>query len=280
MRVQFLGVRGSTPAVGPEFVRYGGNTSCVALGAIGGPPTLVLDAGTGIRSLAGLLNDASFSGSVLLSHLHWDHVEGLPFSGALDRDDARTDLLVPRQLDGTSAYDALASMMSPPNFPIDPNGLRGQWTFSAIDEGVRQIDGFEVTSREVAHKGGRTFGYRISDGNSTIAYLPDHCPTTYGPGPEGWGDYPTGVLDLVSDVDLLIHDALLTVPELPAGAAFGHAAAAYAVSLGTRARAASVVLFHHSPTRTDDMLDDLAAGFRTGAAPAIIAAAEGSVFNL
>ncbi|HEV2798476.1 MAG TPA: hypothetical protein VGV65_12735, partial [Nocardioides sp.] len=112
MRVQLLGVRGSTPAPGADFVRYGGHTSCVAITEEGGDrPTLVLDAGTGLRSLTAILGGAALEGSIVLSHLHWDHVQGLPFFAAGDRDDARVDLYVPAQ-DGRSGRDLLAQSLA------------------------------------------------------------------------------------------------------------------------------------------------------------------------
>jgi glyoxylase-like metal-dependent hydrolase (beta-lactamase superfamily II) len=95
--LHLLGVRGSTPAVGPEFQRYGGNTSCIAVAVDHAPPRLVLDAGTGLRSLGRLLPDGVFNGTILLSHLHWDHTHGLPFAPVVDRDDAHVALLIPDQ---------------------------------------------------------------------------------------------------------------------------------------------------------------------------------------
>jgi ribonuclease BN (tRNA processing enzyme) len=280
MRVHLLGVRGSTPAPGPEFGRYGGNTSCLAVAHDDGPPALLLDAGTGVRKVEALLGGEPFDGSVLLTHLHWDHVEGLPFCSAADRDAARTDLYLPAQPEGVPAVEALGRMMSPPNFPIAPDGLRGGWTFSPLEEGTHKLERFAVTAREVAHKGGRTFGYRASDGRSALAYLPDHCPTQYGPGPDGWGSYPDNVMELVEGADLLVHDALLSAAELPAGAAFGHAAAEYAVALGAEAGVGTVVLFHHSHRRTDDMLDALAAEYDGARGPRVVVAAEGLTFDL
>ena len=289
MRAHLLGVRGSVPTPGLPFVRYGGNTSCVALARDGEPPSLVLDAGTGIRSLTELLGggcggggdsgSAPFTGSLLLSHLHWDHVEGLPFCRALDRPDARCDLLLPAQPDGTGAAAALARMMSPPNFPIGPDGLLGSWTFAALEPGTYEREGWVVSAAEIAHKGGTTFGYRIEGDGSALAYLPDHCPTAYGPGPDGWGAYPPAVLDLVRGVDLLIHDAQLTADQLPDGAAYGHAAMEYAVALGEQAGASTVVLSHHSPGRTDDQLDEIARRFRNHAAPSVVVAVEGTVLG-
>ncbi len=277
MRAHLLGVRGSVPTPGLPFVRYGGNTSCLALAHPGREPTLVLDAGTGIQALSAVLGDDPFDGTILLSHLHWDHVEGLPFCTAVDRPDARTDLYLPAQPDGVGAAATLARMMSPPNFPIDPGGLEGRWTFGSLGPGTRQMEGFSVTATEVAHKGGRTFGYRISDDSSTLAYLPDHCPTAYGSGPDGWGDFPSAVVDLARDVDVLVHDAQLTAAQLPRAAAYGHAAMEYAVALGAEAGASTVVLFHHSPRRTDDLLDAVVERYRDHTDPSVVVAVEGAV---
>ncbi len=280
MRVHLFGVRGSTPAPGPEFVRFGGNTSCVAVAHEGHPASLVLDAGTGIQRLGDHLGGGAFDGTILLTHLHWDHVEGLPFCGATDREDARTDLFLPVQPRGRTASEALEQMMSPPAFPIGPDGLRGQWTFSTLEPGQHKFERFSVTATEVAHKGGTTFGYRISDGDSSMVYIPDHCPTQYGAGLHGWGEYPPHILDLARDADVLIHDGLLTTDELPHGAAFGHAAADYAVELGRAAGIGTVVLFHHSHRRTDTMLDAVGRRFRGSSAPEVVLAMEGMVLDL
>ncbi len=129
MRVQLCGVRGSTPAPGPEFVRYGGNTSCVAFSAGDDlAPTLILDAGTGLRQVTPLLNGEPFRGTIVLSHLHWDHVQGLPFFAGGDTEGAQVRLLMPEQPGGAAAEDVFALSMSPPHFPIGPSQLRGHWT--------------------------------------------------------------------------------------------------------------------------------------------------------
>jgi hypothetical protein len=107
----------------------------------------------------------------------------------------------------------------------------------AFSDGGFAVGAFRVVAREVPHKGGRTVGYRVTDGHSTIAYIPDHCPTEMGPGPDGWGEYHPAVLELARDVDTLIHDAHLFPEEVAAQASFGHAAADYAVGLGRRAGA-------------------------------------------
>ncbi len=283
MRIHLCGVRGSTPAPGAEFVRYGGHTSCVAIAPDGGAPRLILDAGTGLRRVTGLLGGAPFTGTIILTHLHWDHVHGLPFFTAGDRHDARVTLMLPEQeaqsKEGSAgAEEVLARGMSPPHFPIRPSGLRGEWSFRSLAPGAFKAEGFTAEAREVPHKGGRTFGYRVSDGHSAIAYIPDHCPTALGPGPEGWGEYHPAALGLVAGVDLLIHDSLLLPDEVAAEASFGHPAADYAVGLARRAGARRVLLTHHKPDRADDALDVLAARFRLD--PRVTVAAEGQVIDL
>jgi phosphoribosyl 1,2-cyclic phosphodiesterase len=279
VRVHVCGVRGSTAAPGAEFARYGGHTSCVALAHDGTTePTMVLDAGTGIRRVSTLLDGAPFRGSILLSHLHWDHTQGLPFFAAADRPDSKVDLYLPAQSAG-SAEALLAGAMSPPHFPITPAELDGSWRFVALDEGTFEIGGFTVTALEVPHKGGRTFGYRISDGAATIAYLPDHGPRALGLGTDGLGELHDAALELAAGVDLLVHDAQHTVEELLRWWHFGHSAADYAVGLGAAAGARRVLLFHHGPGRDDDSVDRLLARVQTDGL-VVDAAAEGMVIDL
>lgn len=274
-----LGVRGSTPAPGHAFARHGGNTSCVAVARDGEAPSLLLDAGTGLRGLGALLGEAPFRGALLLGHLHWDHTQGLPFSRAIDHDAAEVRLCLPDQGDGDAAIDVLRRAMSPPHFPIGPEGLRGHWTFEGLDSGFHHIAGFEVLALEIPHKGGRTFGYRISDGRSAIAYLSDHGPSALGPGPDGWGPYHDAAMALAEDVDVLIHDAQHTAEELPTRVAWGHSAADYPVRLAELTGAHSVLLFHHDPIRTDDEVDAIVGSF-AGAGVPVAAAAEGAVITL
>lgn len=279
MRVHFCGVRGSTPAPGPAFVRYGGFTSSLAIAHDGATePTLLLDAGTGLRRVTALLGHGAFCGTILLSHLHWDHTHGLPFFKGGDRDDALVSLLLPDQLDGQSARDVLARGMSPPHFPIGPEGLRGTWRFDTVSPGTFSAEGFTVTAVEVPHKGGRTFGYRVSDGRTSMSYVPDHCPTALGPGEDGLGAHHDAAMALAGGVDVLVHDAQLLADEVAGEAFFGHAAADYAVGLGRAAGARHVVLFHHKPDRTDDDLDALAARF--GDDTSVTVASEDLVLSL
>ena len=280
MKVHLLGVRGSTPSPGAEFARHGGNTSCVALAHDGDRPTLVLDAGTGLRGLGSLLGEAPFRGALLLGHLHWDHTQGLPFSRAVDHDGAEVRLCLPAAVDGQGAADVLRRAMSPPHFPIGPEGLRGRWSFEGLEPGLHRAGGFDVLAREIPHKGGRTFGYRVSDGRAAVAYLSDHGPSALGPGPDGWGPYHDEAMILAHGVDLLIHDAQHTAAELPSRASFGHSAVDYAVGLAERAGARSVLLFHHDPDRTDRQVDALVAHLASSSPVPVAAAVEGTTIDL
>jgi phosphoribosyl 1,2-cyclic phosphodiesterase len=226
-----------------------------------------------------LLGAAPFRGTLLLSHLHWDHVQGLPFFGSGDREDARTTMFVPMENGRGDAATMLARMMSPPFFPIGPTELRGDWTFGPMPEASFETEGFTVTTRAVPHKGGRTVGFRISDGRTAAAYVPDHQPTALGPGPDGVGEYHDAVLELADGVDLLIHDAHLREEELEAQASFGHAAAEYAVRLGHKAGVAQVALFHHRPDRSDNEVDQTVGRFVDGPVP-VFGAAEGRTLVL
>jgi phosphoribosyl 1,2-cyclic phosphodiesterase len=250
VRLELLGVRGSTPAPGAEFVRYGGHTASVAVTADGAShPSLVLDAGTGLRTLSARLAGRPYDGGVLLSHLHWDHAQGLPFFAAGDRDDARVDVYLPAQ-DGASGRDLLARSFSPPSFPIEPEGLRGRWAFHALAPGQHRIEGFDVTCAEVQHKGGRTYGYRVQDEGGSIAYVPDHAPAAGRSAELG---------RLLEGVDLLLHDAQFVEAERSVAVDYGHATVEDAVALARDCGAGQLVLFHHSPTRSDDALDEIAA---------------------
>jgi phosphoribosyl 1,2-cyclic phosphodiesterase len=244
VRLRFLGVRGSTPVSGGEFVRVGGHTSCIAVSVADELPTLVLDAGTGLQNLRTEFGDRPFDGAILLTHLHWDHVQGLPFLPALDRDDARVVLAQPAQGD---PVEVLSRAMSPPHFPIGPDGLRGAWTHVALEPGKHQFGPFEVLARDVVHKGGRAFGYRVRCGDATIAYVPDALDAN-----------DDAILELAADADALVRGAPFTRAESDLADAFGHGTAEAAAAIAERARVRRLVLTHHAPTRTDAAVDEIA----------------------
>ena len=260
MRVHFCGVRGSTPAPGSPFLRYGGHTSCVALAHDGERPRLILDAGTGLRRVSALVDDKPFDGTILLGHLHWDHVHGLPFFRSGCAAGARVDLHLPAP-DG-DPLSVLARGMSPPHFPIGPEKLGDGWTFHALEAGTLEVEGFTVTALEIPHKGGLTFGFRVTDGTATIAYLSDHAPTNLGAGPDGLGALHEAAVALAANADLLIHDAQFEASEFPGVDYLGHASVEYAISLARHAGADTLALYHHAPDRTDAEIDRIVANAR------------------
>ena len=280
MRLFVCGVRGSTSAPGREFAGVGGHPSCVALAHDGEPPRLVLDAGTGLRVLTTVLDGAPFQGTILLGHLHWDHTEGLPFFAAGDRSDAVVRVLLPAQ--PGAAVTLIERTMAPPNFPITPGGLNGSWSFDHVAEGRHEIEGFVVLAREIPHKGGCTFGFRITDRlGRSVAYLSDHAPQSLGVGLSGLGALHPAAVELATDVDLLIHDAQFTVAELVTRSLYGHSAAPYGAELAQHSGARRVLLYHHDPNRTDDQVAAIAVDVRRRHPSATIdVATEGIVIDL
>jgi ribonuclease BN (tRNA processing enzyme) len=257
------------PMPGEAYVRYGGHTSCVALARDGIRPSLVLDAGSGLVNLDRVLGDNPFQGTILLGHLHWDHTHGLPFFAAGSRPGHNVRVLLPEQ--GQDAERLLARAMSPPHFPCEPSALGESWKFGAIDEGEHDFEGFTVLALEIPHKGGRAFGFRVSDSTSSLAYLSDHHPLALGPGRQGTGELHPAALALAKDVDILVHDAQYRAEELATLAQLGHSCPEYAIALALEARSRRVCLFHHAPRRTDDALDEMANRFAVGPMPVTMA---------
>jgi phosphoribosyl 1,2-cyclic phosphodiesterase len=277
MRLFICGTRGSTPAPGVNFVRYGGNTSCVAIAHDGEEPHLVLDAGTGLRQLTTFLDHRTFEGTILIGHLHWDHTHGLPFFRSGDQPGSRVRIFIPDEGD---PVEMMARVVSPPHFPVRLDELRGDWSVENIQTGTAMIEGFEVTALEIPHKNARTYGFRVSDGKSTIAYLSDHWPTSIGPGADGYGEYHDSALALAHEADLLIHDAQYTDEEFLTRSEFGHSVIEYPIGLGRKAGARKVMLFHHDPERTDDDLDRILASVQADSGPGVVAAVEGTFVDL
>lgn len=238
-------------------------------------PTILLDAGTGLRTVAALLDGAPFRGSLLLTHLHWDHTQGLPFFSAGDRVGSQVDVAIPAQgADALPAVDLMARAMSPPHFPIGPEGLLGDWTWRYIDVGTSWIGSLCIDAFAVRHKGGATFGYRLEDDAGSVAYVPDHQPSIDGPDP--------AVVERVRGAGVLLHDAQFIESEMDLAQAYGHATVEQAVELAIAAEVGHLVLFHHGPGRTDtevDRIEAAAAAAVTATGVTVTAAREGAVIE-
>lgn len=247
--VTFHGVRGSTPCDGDEVARYGGNTSCVSVDVPGHDP-LLFDMGTGIRRY-GLEHapGTPFRGTCLLTHLHWDHMQGLPFFTPLLKPGAHLDVYAPVQSDGRDLGDVFGACLCPPMFPISIDAFPGAVDFHAVGDEQFGVGDVEVMSRLVPHIG-NTCGYRVSWGGASVAYLSDHQQ----PG-VGVFEMTPGARDLCQGVDLLIHDAQYTDDEFRMKSTWGHCTVDYAVWLAAECRVKTLALFHHDPTHDDDLID-------------------------
>ncbi|MFK8023184.1 MAG: MBL fold metallo-hydrolase [Ilumatobacter sp.] len=253
MTVSFHGVRGSTPCHGPEIVEFGGNTSCVSIDIPGADPIL-FDLGTGLRYF-GQRDGSSrpFTGSCLVSHLHWDHIQGLPFFAPLLTDGASVQVYAPVQEDGTTVAEVFDATIRPPLFPIDLEMLPGHIEFRDVGDerfslGSAGGSSIDVLSRFIPHIG-PTVGYRVEWNGQSVAYLSDHQMPI-----DGSFSAERGALELCRDVDLLIHDAQYTPAEFERKSNWGHCTLDYAVWLAVEAGAKRLALFHHDPAHHDDEL--------------------------
>jgi phosphoribosyl 1,2-cyclic phosphodiesterase len=227
--------------------------------------------GTGLRFWGDTQrSDGSFRGTALVTHIHWDHVQGLPFFVPADRVGAEFRVYGPPQ-DGVSLEDSFAGFMRPPYFPVRVSDLRGDITFHDVDDETLEFDGATVLVRPVPHVG-QTNGYRVEMGGATVAYLSDHQMPL-----DGSHEATEPVLELCREADLVIHDAQYTVEEFPEKSHWGHCTVDYAVYVAKRAGAKMLALFHHDPSHGDDDVDAMLAHAveLAGDDLEVVAAAEG-----
>jgi phosphoribosyl 1,2-cyclic phosphodiesterase len=239
---------------------------------------ILLDLGTGLRFF-GLTQptDGTFRGTALVSHLHWDHVQGIPFFAPMLAPGARLDVYAPMQESGPLC-EAVRTFMSPPYFPVEIEALPGQFEFHEVEHDVIDVDGAKVTTAPVPHIG-PTVGYRIECDGVSVAYVSDHQQ----PG-VGSVEVAPSVLDLCADVDLLIHDAQFDDAEFDLRSDWGHCTVDYAIEVAARSGAKRLALFHHDPSHTDDRMDVLVDAAREQGArrglDEVIAASEGLTIAL
>jgi phosphoribosyl 1,2-cyclic phosphodiesterase len=276
LKVTFYGVRGSCPCPSDANRRYGGNTACVTLEVPGEVP-IIFDLGTGLRLLAATQpHDGTFRASALVTHIHWDHVQGLPFFPPVDRTGAELDVYGPAQ-EGGRLHDVFGGFMRPPYFPVHFSELRGRIRFHDVVDDDLAIGSAKVKVRPVPHCG-PTVGYRVDWDGRSVAYVSDHQA------PLGLDSVVESVLELCDGVDVLIHDAQFTRSEFEEKSHWGHCTIDYAVRVARESGARRLVLFHHDPAHSDQTLDRLLDEARdlpdAAGVDEVLAAAEGLEITL
>jgi len=290
MRVRFWGTRGSLPKPGQTVLRYGGNTSCVEVRASDGT-LVVLDCGTGAHECGRALVTASHSpthGHLLITHTHWDHIQGFPFFAPLFVPGNLWEIYAPGGRRG-QIEASLAGQMAYEYFPITLEALSAEVRLHDLTEGVFDLGSIRVTAQYLNHPA-LTLGYRLEADGATLVYATDYEPYALLPRQAPPGTTPVHHGDrrhirFLDGADLIIHDAQYTLDEFPAKAGWGHAPLERVVDYAMLARAKQLALFHHDPTRHDEAVDHLCelASARVAAGEGtlqVFAAAEGQSLEL
>lgn len=283
--VTFWGTRGSIPTPGAHTVRYGGNTPCVAVEA--GDQLVILDAGTGIRGLGAQLverQQGAIRAEILLSHTHWDHIQGLPHFRPFFAAGNEVRILAPQQ--GAATLETILRLqMHPAVFPVPLEALSARLTVEQVAPGEFTVGVFAVRAIRLRHQG-LTLGYRLTprNGGASLAYVTDN---ELGTG----GDYdlpPTWRRDFVqflAGTDVVIHDAMYTPAQLEQHRGWGHSTYEEALAVAAEAGVRQLVLFHHEPVHGDDAMDGVVAAARRvagrlGTVTTVTAAQEGMRLTL
>jgi phosphoribosyl 1,2-cyclic phosphodiesterase len=255
MEITFWGVRGSIATSGPQFARFGGNTTCVEVRH--GTERVILDAGTGLRALGErMITEAKALGrkmraKFLFSHLHWDHIQGFPFFAPAFRPDVELELHGPKE-GATGIEEALRKQMQPPVFPVTLDVMPSRKTFHTIADGDRIEHGpFTIATRALCHPQG-SLGYRIEAGGRSFCFATDVEHREDGIDP--------AILELAKGVDLLMYDAQYTVEEYegrlgPPRKGWGHSTYVAAAQIAKAAGVKQLALTHHDPMHDDAIVE-------------------------
>lgn len=246
MQLTFYGVRGSIPAPGPEYCRYGGNTACVHIELDDGTQ-LILDAGTGIKKLGEKLARLQCDIHLLLTHNHWDHIQGFPFFKPIYQPN-RNIFITPGKTE-YDEHDAVLQQMSGSYFPVHFETLQSNIQLNVIpSETNRWTVGSARISRHAMNHPGSGSAYLIEADGAKIAYITDN--ELYPPYRK-----ETDFLEWVEfamHADLIIHDAQYMLSDMPTKAGWGHSVAEEAVKLAMACRAKQLALYSHDHIRTDE----------------------------
>jgi phosphoribosyl 1,2-cyclic phosphodiesterase len=262
MKVRFWGTRGSIAVPGAGTLTFGGNTSCVEARATDGT-LLILDCGTGARLLGlALLAEGhrAVRGHILLSHTHWDHIQGFPFFGPAFEAGNRFTIYAP-QGGEKRLKEVLAGQMESPYFPVALEDMGANIAFRELAEGTFHINRVQVAAQHLNHPSA-TMGYRLTDDGVSIAYVTDHEPYAW----QGAGDHAGAPADhpeeirlreFVGGADLLIMDAMYTEEEYPSKVSWGHGTIDYCADVAVEAGVRRLALFHHDPNHDDATVEQL-----------------------
>ena len=249
LSVKFWGVRGSIACPSPNHIKYGGNTSCLEVNA--GGRRLVLDAGTGIRGLGQVfLKDDVSHVHLLLTHTHWDHINGFPFFVPAYDPSRNLHIMAGHLRGGEGIQNVLAAQMDNPMFPVPLSAMQAKMRFEDFDAGMEFniYDDVFVRTCSLNHPNGAT-GYRIEHNGHSICYITDteHVP----------GKMDQNILGLIEGADVVIYDSTYTEEEFPTRIGWGHSTWNEGVKLCREAGAKSMAIFHHDPEHEDDFMDKL-----------------------
>ena len=287
MRVQFWGTRGSIATPGPSTARYGGNTSCIEVRSARGT-LVIVDCGTGGHALGQKLMSAGakgLRGHILISHTHWDHIQGIPFFAPLFVPGNEWDIYGPKGL-GQSLREALAGQMQYTYFPLTLDQCGAKIRYHDLVEGTFDIDDIKVSTHYLNHPA-LTLGYRLEADGVAVVYACDHEPHSRVLA-TGHGEITGQDLrhaEFITRADLLIHDAQFTAEEYPAKIGWGHSTVEYVVKLSKYAEVKRAALTHHDPLRDDEAIDRLLASIRArlgenASSLDVFAAVEGQVVEV
>lgn len=278
MKVTLWGTRGSLASPGPDTVRYGGNTSCVSVEGQEGT-LLVLDAGTGIRLLGGSLPADANCIHILMTHLHMDHLQGLPFFAPLRRPGVEVHIYGPASTT-TSLSSRLQRYLSPPLFPVNVRELPSTLFFHELPAEAVEIGEFRVKAQLVIHPN-PTIGYRLEGAQGTLTYLPDHEPALGAPIFPTRKEWTSGYA-LAEGADLLIHDAQYTSDEYQNRLGFGHSSIQQTFEFARLVNVKTLIPFHHDPNHSDDVLDHMIAEAKAELQPAfgVVPGMEGEIVRV